>query len=226
MNHKEKFVIFGAWSDLKESGSQKILDENWQTNNLGRKQNGYSQSVEHARLVEKENYRLKIFQMENGGKNPETGVSTIGKFETELVEKELVRIGTEWFAVSSSVYPENAEDVGRKDKLFSEGKKSTTSSTNRERNGKARLTCIEKYGLDCQVCRFNFKEKFGSHGDGFIHVHHLTPVSDRHGEYNVDPEKDLIPVCPNCHAMLHRGHLETPLSVKQLKKIMENAKKL
>ena len=40
-------------------------------------------------------------------------------------------------------------------------------------------------------------------GIGFIHVHHLKPLSDIGGEYQVDPVKDLRPVCANCHAMIH-----------------------
>lgn len=38
---------------------------------------------------------------------------------------------------------------------------------------------------------------------GFIHVHHINQISDIGKEYEVDPIKDLIPVCPNCHAMIH-----------------------
>jgi|ERR1700734_3962751 len=38
---------------------------------------------------------------------------------------------------------------------------------------------------------------------GFIHVHHLRQLSDIRKEYLVDPIKDLRPVCPNCHAVLH-----------------------
>ena len=40
---------------------------------------------------------------------------------------------------------------------------------------------------------------------GFIHVHHLRPLSEIRGEYMVDPVADLCPVCPNCHAVIHYG---------------------
>ena len=39
-------------------------------------------------------------------------------------------------------------------------------------------------------------------GHEFIHVHHRNPIS--HGLQNPDPNVDLVPVCPNCHAMLQR----------------------
>lgn len=38
---------------------------------------------------------------------------------------------------------------------------------------------------------------------GIIHVHHLAPLHESTGVREVDPEKDLIPVCPNCHAAIH-----------------------
>lgn len=85
-----------------------------------------------------------------------------------------------------------------------EGSKKTITVNSYERNPKAREECIKKYGVSCTICDFNFKNTYGSRGEGFIHVHHLIAVSDIGEEYEVDPVKDLRPVCPNCHAMLHR----------------------
>jgi len=34
-------------------------------------------------------------------------------------------------------------------------------------------------------------------------VHHLVPISKIGKKYRVDPIKDLRPVCPNCHAVIH-----------------------
>ncbi|MEX2173804.1 MAG: HNH endonuclease [Pirellulaceae bacterium] len=73
-----------------------------------------------------------------------------------------------------------------------------------ERNPKARQLCLAEYGYDCVVCRFNFVARYGDVGREFIHVHHLTPVSDIGREYEIDPIRDLRPICPNCHAMIHR----------------------
>jgi 5-methylcytosine-specific restriction protein A len=42
-------------------------------------------------------------------------------------------------------------------------------------------------------------------GEGFIHVHHLKPLAQIGEQYELDPINDLRPVCPNCHAMLHRA---------------------
>lgn len=74
-----------------------------------------------------------------------------------------------------------------------------------ERNPEARRRCIEHYGTSCCVCGFNFEAKFGAGAKGFIHVHHLEPLSEIKEEYKVNPITDLRPVCPNCHAMIHLG---------------------
>lgn len=77
-----------------------------------------------------------------------------------------------------------------------------------ERNREARRRCIEHYGPSCSVCGFNFSEVYGERGEGYIHVHHLLPLSKIGKKYRVNPIKDLRPVCPNCHSMLHwRGAL-------------------
>lgn len=73
-----------------------------------------------------------------------------------------------------------------------------------ERNPTARALCVQHYGPTCVVCRFNFGRAFGEIGQNFIHVHHLREISQIGREYRVDPVADLRPVCPNCHAMLHR----------------------
>ncbi len=89
-----------------------------------------------------------------------------------------------------------------------------------ERNTQARTKCIDHHGLNCVVCTFNFADRFGALGDGYIHVHHLKPISTLGEEYELDPVKDLRPVCPNCHAMLHRTN--PPKSIDELKKLREH----
>lgn len=73
-----------------------------------------------------------------------------------------------------------------------------------ERSLKARHQCLEHYGTDCVVCNFNYGERYGSVGEGYIQVHHLKPLSQIKELYEVDPIEDLRPVCANCHAIIHR----------------------
>ena len=94
-----------------------------------------------------------------------------------------------------------------------------------ERSSEARKKCIQIKGTACIVCGFDFEKIYGNLGKGFIHVHHIIPISSINGAYVVNPETDLIPVCPNCHAMLHRGANGNILSIEELKAIIEESKK-
>lgn len=97
-----------------------------------------------------------------------------------------------------------SEEVSE-DQKVAEGSVCQVTINSYERNPEARRRCIEYYGTSCCVCGFNFEERFGSVAQGFIHVHHLKPLSDIQKEYEVDPISDLRPVCPNCHAIIHLG---------------------
>jgi predicted HNH restriction endonuclease len=89
-----------------------------------------------------------------------------------------------------------------------------------ERSAKARRVCIARYGVDCFICGFNFKSVYGEAGDGFIHVHHLKPLSEVGEEYELHPVKHLRPVCPNCHAMIHR---KTPAhTIEEMRELYPN----
>lgn len=102
-----------------------------------------------------------------------------------------------------------------------EGAKRTIVVNSYERNPLARRKCIEYYGTVCSVCNFDFGKEYGEIGKGFIHVHHLTKVADIGKAYEIDPIKDLRPVCPNCHAMLH-SKKET-LTIEELKDLYNNS---
>lgn len=73
-----------------------------------------------------------------------------------------------------------------------------------ERKPEARRKCINHYGSTCAVCDFDFRKVYGAIGEGYIHVHHLRQLADIGERYEVDPIQDLRPVCPNCHAMIHK----------------------
>ncbi|KAA5542073.1 hypothetical protein F0145_19945 [Adhaeribacter rhizoryzae] len=100
------------------------------------------------------------------------------------------------------------------EELF-EGLKRTITVNSYERNPKARQLCVKHWKAICAVCSFDFEKTYGEIGRGFIHVHHVTPVSTIGKSYQIDPIKDLIPVCPNCHAMIHSQG--PPLSINDLK---------
>jgi HNH endonuclease len=90
------------------------------------------------------------------------------------------------------------------EKLF-EGTERRVIATIDERNPAARKRCIDHHGATCCVCAFDFAAVYGEIAQGFIHVHHVKPMSEIGEKYSVDPIKDLVPVCPNCHAVIHPG---------------------
>jgi len=89
------------------------------------------------------------------------------------------------------------------EEVLVEGAKKIVEVNAYERNPVARAKCIEYHGCCCKICGIDFEKAYGDFAKGFIHVHHIKPIHEIGEEYEVDPINDLIPVCPNCHAMLH-----------------------
>jgi 5-methylcytosine-specific restriction protein A len=87
-----------------------------------------------------------------------------------------------------------------------------------ERDPRARRQCIAKYGNHCSICKLSFAERYGKAAQGFIHVYHLRQLSEIREDYAVDPERDLRPVCPNCHAVLHRRN--PPYTIEEVRRFL------
>ena len=111
-------------------------------------------------------------------------------------------------------------DYPEDDERYYEGALMKVNVNKYERNQKARKECVDKKGAQCMVCGRDFEKTYGEIGKGFIHIHHLVPISTIGKEYQLDIEKDLAPVCPNCHYMLHRKN--PPYTIEELKDILEN----
>lgn len=114
-------------------------------------------------------------------------------------------------------FPDEVDAV----ETFREGAVRQVSVNAYEREPKARQKCIDYYGSSCYICDFDFGRAFGQPGKGFIHVHHLRPLSEIAEEYEIDPIKDLRPVCPNCHAMIHRR--SPPFSLEEIQMLLKSA---
>lgn len=117
---------------------------------------------------------------------------------------------------NSSDYPDEADTANS---VFPEGGKKEVLVNKYERSPEARKKCIEIYKARCAVCDMSFGETYGEFAEGFIHVHHIKKLSETGQKYEVDPKEDLRPVCPNCHAMLHRKLADGSfLSIEMLRK--------
>ena len=114
--------------------------------------------------------------------------------------------------------PNEVSDAGQ----FFEGAVRSVAVKAWERNAGARQRCIELHGCRCRVCDMDFGERYGPLAAGLIHVHHLVPLRTVGATYEVNPESDLCPVCPNCHAVLHLT--DPPLSIEEVKTMLKTSR--
>jgi 5-methylcytosine-specific restriction protein A len=222
VNDAERFVIFGVWDVHDEGDTALILNQDWEISNRGRKQPGYTQSREHIRLIEEDGYALRTFPMEYtpSDENDDEAPSKINSFTPILTGKSIIQIDKCWYATNSINAIEIPERVLPNETLV-EGAKFQLTVNAYERNPQARSECLEHFGYACQGCRFCFADAYGEIGRNYIHVHHLIPLAEIGHEYVVDPINDLIPVCPNCHAIIHRA--KPMLTMEQLRNCLKSS---
>ncbi len=89
-----------------------------------------------------------------------------------------------------------------------------------ERDQKNRVEAIKYHGTKCTICQFDFEKVYGLRGKGFIEIHHLNPLSSVGKETDINPKTDLVPVCSNCHKMIHRRK-DNVLSIEQMKMLIK-----
>jgi 5-methylcytosine-specific restriction enzyme A len=157
---------------------------------------------------------LDILKTGNLEKQQWTPQSSGISIKPELVE-ELEAVWFDFLTTQDIRLNPYATIGGEEKKTYTEGTANQIIQTRYERNPYARAACIKHYGYSCTVCKFDFEKRFGEIGKNFIHIHHLTQVATVGKTYEVDPIQDLRPVCPNCHAMLHRKN--PPLTIEELK---------
>lgn len=106
---------------------------------------------------------------------------------------------------------------------YVEGTQKQKYVTYYERIPENRRQAVKIHGVTCKGCGFNFEKFYGSYGKDFIHIHHINPISELDEPRAINPETDLIPLCPNCHSMVHRLKNKT-LSIEELKNIIHTSK--
>jgi hypothetical protein len=110
------------------------------------------------------------------------------------------------------------EELSDSKALF-EGAKYQVTVTAYERDPHARRQCIARQGTQCAICGISFGTSYGKVAEGLIHVHHLRPLAEIGQAYRVDPDADLRPVCPNCHAVLHLR--KPPYSIDEVRAFLQ-----
>jgi len=95
------------------------------------------------------------------------------------------------------------------DESFPEGKEILRQHIARERNPKLVKSAKQKFKLEhknklyCEVCGFDFDDKYGELGEGFIEAHHIKPVSEMKDREKTKLD-DIVLLCSNCHSMIHK----------------------
>jgi 5-methylcytosine-specific restriction protein A len=121
--------------------------------------------------------------------------------------------------MTDSAMPHPIKGKKRRPESYIEGGVHALHKTFYERNPEARRECLEHYGYTCAACDFNFENVYGEIGKGIICVHHRVPISTFKGEEHiVSPTEDLIPVCHNCHAIIHSRI--SPYTVEEVKRML------
>lgn len=144
--------------------------------------------------------------------------SSIGHLLLNDVEVNLVRCAISIF--SALLIPETTICVSPDETIgYPEGAMERIEVNRYERDIRNRQLAIDIHGLTCLVCNFNFEKFYGSLGSRYIVIHHVVPVSELGSNYRVDPLTDLVPLCANCHAMIHASN--PPLSLDELKQRIE-----
>ena len=139
----------------------------------------------------------------------------------ENLEGHILKWATLFFSLMMSMLPiveQNEDLIESNAEGLLEGAQKKIIVNRYERSKANRQMCIAVYGPFCIICGFDFGKQYGPEGEGYIEVHHVTPVSKIGKDYKLNPVKDLIPVCANCHAMIHRRN--PPYSVDEVKNLI------
>lgn len=137
---------------------------------------------------------------------------------TERPSQFVFAVGKQLTAVVGAILTEDRTH-GADSELFipdEEGDKITRQHVTYERSRRNRARALDLHGFACVVCGFDFNSAYGEDwADSFIEVHHVNSLAGT-GSVSTNPETDLVPVCSNCHSMLHRRRNHV-LSVNDLR---------
>ena len=103
-----------------------------------------------------------------------------------------------------------------------EGRRRLRVHVTYERSRKNRARAIELHGTVCWTCGFDFNAFYGEDlARDYIEIHHVASITA--GARMIDPSTDLIPLCANCHKMVHRKPGEI-MDFKVLKKRLSSSR--
>lgn len=180
-------------------------------------------TFDKAVLAKKDSKYLEIIPESRKNNYWRDGVRAIDEDTYQLI---LSQISSNTVSEKKTAYVLDKHLTGYQDSLesLSEGKPSKRYVTVFERNSKYRKQAIAIHGDSCFACGFNFGSFYGDYALGYIHIHHIIPISEFEVPKQIDPETDLVPLCANCHSVVHKKKDNT-LSIAEIKKIIADNSK-
>lgn len=115
-----------------------------------------------------------------------------------------------------------------RDVVIEEGTAETKNFRHRQRSQKLRQAAINVYKnadgtISCKACNSELSAKYGERGKGCVEMHHTQSVHtyDESGirQRLKEALKKIVPLCPNCHRIVHRGGL---ISIGELKRLIHS----
>ena len=161
---------------------------------------------------------------------------------TEKGEKLLIDKLEEYEYINSGYFTKKSQEQANEELLsneqhkyfvpedeISEGKLITTVTKTRKRSTKLREYAFDYYKkinqIKCDICGFNFEENYGKFGRDYIEFHHIKPISVYEEDGKIinleEARQNLVPLCSNCHKILHRNRI----TVEQLKEAMNKSER-
>lgn len=154
-------------------------------------------------------FALKVFMTDGQDQykiSPESEIKAL----TSLLSESVCLIDGILRGFSAEVEPRILGDF--------EGERSWSECVKYERSSWNRQRCLDFYGFVCAACELSPEQKYGPEGRKIIHVHHRMPVSQMSGPGRLNPIKDLVPLCPNCHNFAHKRN--PPIPIEEIKSIL------
>lgn len=157
------------------------------------------------------------------------GIYSISDRGRELVEKNKANIhyilssNFDYQDVKASfghIYRSRTAGIVPYDELVTEGESRLLVTKAYERSCKLRLAAIDHFTVNgriaCDCCGFEFRSFYGeTYGTPCIEIHHIKPIfqySSKSVVQTIEAAlKNLLPVCPNCHRVIHRNHISADM---------------
>ena len=191
----------------------------------GRKDDKFSQKVRNLKAHD----TLRNFATYIKERGQQSGIFKINEKGKEFLKDKRVYYDSLDFQGFSVKTLKEEVEKDFKDLVIEEGNVIIRNMKVKQRSDRLRNAKIQDFKhknngkVFCEICNFNFFEKYGSIGKDVIVVHHTKPIhlksDDGERQSIKEALKDVACVCPNCHLIIHKDR-DNMLSFKEMKEII------